>query len=128
MEALQTISTELQKTYSCLPVMTYVPCIGEVCAVQFSHDMVSRILPQAKELETQVDYVIESFLLFVYMQKWYRGLVQSLASDQKTAHTLYIDFGNEETVPVDRIKPLAANIQPLFPCVSTHSHKSNWLV
>lgn len=61
------------------------------------------------------------------MQKWYRGLVQSLASDQKMAHILYIDFGNEENVPIDRIKPLAANIQLLSPCVSTYSHESNWL-
>ncbi|XP_041672490.1 tudor domain-containing protein 1 [Cheilinus undulatus] len=87
LEALQKISTELQKTYSCPSVTTYAPCVGEVCAVQFSTDM-----------------------------KWYRGLVQSFAADQKTANILYIDFGNEEDVPVERIKPLADNIQPCWPC------------
>ncbi|XP_035513908.1 tudor domain-containing protein 1 isoform X3 [Morone saxatilis] len=87
LEALQSITTELQKMYSCPSVTTYVPCVGEVCAVQFSCDL-----------------------------NWYRGLVQTLATDQKTANILYIDFGNEEDVPVDRIKPLAANIQPLCPC------------
>ncbi|XP_063748517.1 tudor domain-containing protein 1 isoform X2 [Eleginops maclovinus] len=87
LEALQSISQELQKTYSCPSVTTYVPHAGEVCAVKFSFDM-----------------------------KWYRGLVQTLAADQKTAYILYIDFGNEENVPVDRIKPLAANIQPFCPC------------
>ncbi|XP_029312233.1 tudor domain-containing protein 1 [Cottoperca gobio] len=85
--ALQSISTELQKTYSCPSVTTYVPHVGEVCAVQFSCDL-----------------------------NWYRGLVQTLAADQKSANILYIDFGNEEDVPVDRIKHLAANIQPFCPC------------
>ncbi|XP_070708417.1 tudor domain-containing protein 1 [Pempheris klunzingeri] len=87
LEALQIISTELQKTYSCPSVTTYVPCVGEVCAVQFSCDL-----------------------------SWYRGLVQTLTTDQRKANILYIDFGNEEDVPVDRIKPLTANIQPFCPC------------
>ncbi|CAK6974631.1 LOW QUALITY PROTEIN: tudor domain-containing protein 1 [Scomber scombrus] len=85
--ALQCISTELQKTYICPSVTTHVPSGGEVCAVQFSTDL-----------------------------NWYRGLVQTLAADQKTAKVLYIDFGNEENVPVDRIRPLATNIQPFCPC------------
>ncbi|XP_010790420.1 tudor domain-containing protein 1 [Notothenia coriiceps] len=85
--ALQRISRELQKTYSCSSVTTYVPHVGEVCGVKFCFDM-----------------------------NWYRGLVQTLAADQKTAKILYIDFGNEENVPVDRIKPLAANVPPFCPC------------
>ncbi|XP_056285951.1 tudor domain-containing protein 1 isoform X2 [Pseudoliparis swirei] len=87
LKALQNISTELQKLYSCPSVTTYVPCVGEVCAVQFSCDL-----------------------------NWYRGLVQTLSADQKMANILYIDFGNEETVPVDRIKPLSTKIQPCCPC------------
>ncbi|KAF7655254.1 hypothetical protein LDENG_00058860 [Lucifuga dentata] len=88
MEALQSISMELQKTRSgCATVAAYVPCLGEVCSVQFSCDL-----------------------------KWYRGLVQTLSPIQKTANVLYIDFGNEEDVPVERIKPLAANIPLIAPC------------
>ncbi|KAM7370781.1 hypothetical protein PAMP_010302 [Pampus punctatissimus] len=87
LEALESINAELQKTYSCPSVTTHIPCVGEVCAVQFFCDL-----------------------------NWYRGLVQTLAADQKTANVLYIDFGNEENVPVNRIRPLAANIQPLCPC------------
>ncbi|XP_040922770.1 tudor domain-containing protein 1 [Toxotes jaculatrix] len=87
LEALQVISTELQKTYSCSSVTTYMPCVGEVCSVQFSCDL-----------------------------KWYRGLVQTLDADQKMANILYIDFGNEEDVPLDRIRPLTADIQPFCPC------------
>uniref|UniRef100_A0A3Q3KD09 Tudor domain-containing protein 1 n=2 Tax=Monopterus albus TaxID=43700 RepID=A0A3Q3KD09_MONAL len=86
LEALQSISAELQKTYSCPSVMTYVPCVGEVCGVQYSCDL-----------------------------KWYRGLVQTFAADQKMANILYIDFGNEEDVPVNRIRPLT-NIKPFCPC------------
>ncbi|MEQ2266860.1 hypothetical protein XENORESO_020116, partial [Xenotaenia resolanae] len=86
LEALQIISTELQKTCSNPSGTAYLPCDGEVCAVQFSCD-----------------------------KNWYRGLVQSLAAD-KTANILYIDFGNEEKVPFERIRPLPANIQQFCPC------------
>ncbi|XP_069374095.1 tudor domain-containing protein 1 isoform X1 [Paralichthys olivaceus] len=87
LEALQVISVELQTAYSCPSVTTYVPCVGEVCGVQFSSDL-----------------------------NWYRGLVQTLSTDQKTVKILYIDFGNEEYVPVTRIRPMSANIQPFCPC------------
>uniref|UniRef100_A0A7N8XPG8 Tudor domain containing 1 n=1 Tax=Mastacembelus armatus TaxID=205130 RepID=A0A7N8XPG8_9TELE len=87
LKTMQSITTELQKTCSCSSVMTYVPCVGEVCGVQFSTDL-----------------------------NWYRGLVQTLAPDQKIANILYIDFGNEENVPVDRVRPLPANIKPFCPC------------
>ncbi|XP_071385960.1 tudor domain-containing protein 1-like, partial [Centroberyx affinis] len=88
LKTLDSISMDLQKTYSgCTSVTAYTPNLGEVCAVQFSRDL-----------------------------NWYRGLVQSVAADQKTANILYIDFGNEEDVAVDRIKPLAANIQLVPPC------------
>ncbi|KAM4715222.1 tudor domain-containing protein 1 [Anableps anableps] len=87
LEALQIISTELQKTSSNSSGTAYVPCDGEVCTVQFSCD-----------------------------KNWYRGLVQTLAADKKTANILYIDFGNEENVPVERIRPLPANIQHFRPC------------
>ncbi|KAG7507722.1 hypothetical protein JOB18_042668 [Solea senegalensis] len=87
LEAMRIISTELQKAYSCPSVTTYVPCVGEVCGVQFSCDM-----------------------------NWYRGLVKTLSADQKMAKILYIDFGNEEDVPVERIRTLTAKIQPFCPC------------
>nr|XP_004567589.2 tudor domain-containing protein 1 [Maylandia zebra] len=87
LESLQSISTELQKTYCSSSVTTHVPCVGEICAVQFSCDM-----------------------------NWYRGLVQTLAPDHKMANVLYIDFGNEENVPVDRIRALTADIKPFCPC------------
>ncbi|KAG7282333.1 hypothetical protein CRUP_002721 [Coryphaenoides rupestris] len=50
------------------------------------------------------------------VQNWYRGLVQSVPMDQKTASILYIDFGNEEDVPLARIRRLAPNIQLVPPC------------
>ncbi|XP_068162272.1 tudor domain-containing protein 1 [Antennarius striatus] len=84
---LQTVSTELEKMYRSPSTTTYIPYVGEVCAVQFSCDL-----------------------------NWYRGLTQNVSTDRTTASILYIDFGNEEDVPVDRIKPLAANIQPFCPC------------
>ncbi|CAJ1081033.1 tudor domain-containing protein 1 isoform X3 [Xyrichtys novacula] len=103
LEALQNINTELHKTFSSPSATTYIPCVGEVCAVQFSID-----------------------------RSWYRGLVQTLAADQEMANILYIDFGNEEDVPVERIKPLADNIKRFCPCAmechitSVESAGGNW--
>ncbi|XP_051925326.1 tudor domain-containing protein 1 isoform X2 [Hippocampus zosterae] len=87
LETLQSISSQLQKSPSCPSVPLHVPCVGEVCAAQFSADLI-----------------------------WYRGLVQKLAADKKSAHILYIDYGNEEDVPVDRIRPLPADLEPFHPC------------
>ncbi|XP_069014809.1 tudor domain-containing protein 1-like [Embiotoca jacksoni] len=67
--------------------MMYVPCVGEVCVIQFSCDL-----------------------------NWYRGLVQTLDADHKMPKVLNIDFGNEESVPVDRIRPMTTNIQPFCSC------------
>lgn len=61
------------------------------------------------------------------MKSWYRGLVQTLAAEQKMANILYIDFGNEECVPLDRIKQLATKIQPYPPCVSKYSVNLDYL-
>ncbi|XP_024141314.1 tudor domain-containing protein 1 isoform X1 [Oryzias melastigma] len=86
-EALMSITVELQKTPNVSTGTPYVPCVGEVCSVQFSCDL-----------------------------SWYRGLIQTLAADQKAAHVLYIDYGNEENVPVERIKPLSVDAKPFCPC------------
>lgn len=48
-------------------------------------------------------------------------------ADQKMAHILYIDFGNEECVPLGRIKQLATKIQPFCPCVSKYPFKFSYL-
>uniref|UniRef100_A0A3B4B491 Tudor domain containing 1 n=1 Tax=Periophthalmus magnuspinnatus TaxID=409849 RepID=A0A3B4B491_9GOBI len=87
LEALQMITVELQKTYSIPSATAHTPVVDEVCAVQFSCDM-----------------------------NWYRGLVQNLAADQNSAQVLYIDFGNKEKVPFERIKPLTAKLQQFGPC------------
>ncbi|KAK7919576.1 hypothetical protein WMY93_010860 [Mugilogobius chulae] len=87
LEALQMITLELQKTYSIPTATVHTPVVDEVCAVQYSCDM-----------------------------NWYRGLVQNVDADQKTAHVLYIDFGNEEKVPFEKIKPLTVKLQQFSPC------------
>uniref|UniRef100_A0A673XBG8 Tudor domain-containing protein 1 n=1 Tax=Salmo trutta TaxID=8032 RepID=A0A673XBG8_SALTR len=86
-EALRAITVELQKTNGGSLGTDYKPDTGEVCAVKYSLD-----------------------------QNWYRGVVQSVAADDGNANVLYIDFGNEEDVTLDRIKPLAASIEPIPPC------------
>ncbi|XP_064807023.1 tudor domain-containing protein 1 [Oncorhynchus masou masou] len=86
-EALRAVTVELQKTNGGSLGTDYKPNTGEVCAVKYSLD-----------------------------QNWYRGVVQSVAADDGNAKVLYIDFGNEEDVTLDRIKPLAASIEPIPPC------------
>ena len=45
-------------------------------------------------------------------------IVQDIDVVQKKAHVLYIDYGNEEIVPVNRIQQLNKHIDLFPPCVS----------
>uniref|UniRef100_A0A8B9K8U9 Tudor domain containing 1 n=1 Tax=Astyanax mexicanus TaxID=7994 RepID=A0A8B9K8U9_ASTMX len=86
-ETLRSITVALQKTYGSSHPAEYKPEIGELCTVKFSVD-----------------------------QNWYRGEVESVDLDRLTAKVLYIDFGNEEDVSFDKIRPMAENIDPAPPC------------
>ncbi|KAL2078027.1 hypothetical protein ACEWY4_025712 [Coilia grayii] len=85
-ESLQKISVELQKACGGLVTGPHTPEAGEICAVKFSQDQI-----------------------------WYRGLVQTVSGDQQSAKVLYIDFGNEEDVPFERIKPLPDTVDRSAP-------------
>ncbi|XP_041939544.1 tudor domain-containing protein 1 isoform X2 [Alosa sapidissima] len=85
-ESLRKISMELQKTCGGSSASPYSPDVAEICAIKFSQD-----------------------------QHWYRGLVQTVSGDQQNARVLYIDFGNEEDVPFDRIRPLPDSIDRTAP-------------
>lgn len=63
--ALNSISTELQKTYSCPSVTTYVPCTEEVCAVQFSCDLVRVAFSSnlSRWTSTQICSLVQSLTL-----------------------------------------------------------------
>ncbi|XP_064177328.1 tudor domain-containing protein 1 isoform X4 [Anguilla rostrata] len=78
-ELLHNVTMALQKTYAGSLGTEYLPDYGELCAVKYSQD-----------------------------QNWYRGAVQSTDAVYKTASVFYIDFGNQEVVTLDRIKPLSA--------------------
>lgn len=68
MTTLQTITMELQKTYSCPPAMTYTPCVGEVCAVQFSSDMVSKDTFK-RVVKMQLHRITDCCLCFLQMRR-----------------------------------------------------------
>ncbi|XP_051769791.1 tudor domain-containing protein 1 isoform X3 [Ctenopharyngodon idella] len=85
-ESLKNITAELQKAYSTSFAPEYKPEIGELCAVKFSLD-----------------------------RNWYRAEVQSVDVARKTANVFYIDFGNEENVTLDNIRPLSDNIDAAPP-------------
>ncbi|TSK14749.1 Tudor domain-containing protein 1 [Bagarius yarrelli] len=86
-ETLKSITVNLQKAYSGSLASVYKPEVGELCAVKFSLD-----------------------------QNWYRGGIESVDLHHQTAKVLYIDFGNEEEVKFDQIRPMMANIGSAPPC------------
>uniref|UniRef100_A0AAY4DFF5 Tudor domain-containing protein 1 n=1 Tax=Denticeps clupeoides TaxID=299321 RepID=A0AAY4DFF5_9TELE len=86
-DALRSISVELQKLSGTSACSLYRPQEGEICSVKYTQD-----------------------------QNWYRGLIQAVDAEQQSASVLYIDFGNEEVASFDRIKPLPPGVDPIAPC------------
>ena len=58
-------------------------------------------------------------LSFTPTQTWNRALVKEVDILQKKAQVFYIDYGNEENIPLSWIKALHKDTELLFPpCVS----------
>ncbi|KAL1788808.1 tudor domain-containing protein 1 isoform X1 [Sigmodon hispidus] len=86
LEYMNQLSTSLKETYAnIVPEDGYLPVKGEICVAKYTVD-----------------------------QTWNRAIIQSIDVLQKKAQVLYIDYGNEEVIPIDRIHPLNRNID-LFP-------------
>ncbi|KAM6183165.1 tudor domain-containing protein 1 isoform 6-T6 [Erethizon dorsatum] len=79
------LSASLKETYANMVHEDYIPIKGEVCVAKYAVD-----------------------------QTWNRVIIQDVDVLQKTAQVLYIDYGNEEIIPVNRIHQLNRNIE-LFP-------------
>lgn len=59
-------------------------------------------------------------LSFIPTQTWNRVLVKDVDMLQKKAQVFYIDYGNEENIPLSWIKALHKDTELLFPpCVSS---------
>nr|KAF6425870.1 tudor domain containing 1 [Molossus molossus] len=65
----------------------YIPVKGEVCVAKYTVD-----------------------------QTWNRVIIQDVDMLQKKAQVLYIDYGNEEIIPINRIQQLNRNIDLFPPC------------
>ncbi|XP_051679609.2 tudor domain-containing protein 1 isoform X2 [Oryctolagus cuniculus] len=88
LEYMSQLSVSLKEAYAGLGTEEeYVPAKGEVCVAKYTAD-----------------------------QTWNRVVVQDVDVLQKEAHVLYIDFGNEETIPVNRIRQLNRSIDLFPPC------------
>ncbi|XP_004839072.1 tudor domain-containing protein 1 [Heterocephalus glaber] len=80
------LSASLKETYAnMVHEEDYIPIKGEVCVAKYTVD-----------------------------QTWNRVMIQDVDELQKTAQVLYIDYGNKEIIPVNRIHQLNRNIE-LFP-------------
>ncbi|XP_040342448.1 tudor domain-containing protein 1 isoform X3 [Herpailurus yagouaroundi] len=88
LEYMNQLSTCLKETYAnAVHEEDYIPVKGEVCVAKYTVD-----------------------------QTWNRVIIRDVDMLQKKAQVLYIDYGNEEIIPVNRIHQLNRNIDLFPPC------------
>ncbi|XP_007173183.1 tudor domain-containing protein 1 [Balaenoptera acutorostrata] len=88
LEYVNQLSVSLKETYANKAhEEDYIPVKGEVCVAKYTVD-----------------------------QTWNRVIIQDVDVLQKEAHVLYIDYGNEEVIPVNRIHQLNRKIDLFPPC------------
>ncbi|KAM9051296.1 tudor domain-containing protein 1 isoform 2-T2 [Megaptera novaeangliae] len=88
LEYVNQLSASLKETYANKAhEEDYIPVKGEVCVAKYTVD-----------------------------QTWNRVIIQDVDVLQKEAHVLYIDYGNEEIIPVNRIHQLNRKIDLFPPC------------
>ncbi|XP_037597656.1 tudor domain-containing protein 1 isoform X4 [Cebus imitator] len=87
LEYMNQLSASLKETYANMHEKDYIPVKGEVCVAKYTVD-----------------------------QTWNRVIIQDVDVLQKKAHVLYIDYGNEEIIPLNRIYQLNKKIDLYPPC------------
>ncbi|XP_045294961.1 tudor domain-containing protein 1 isoform X2 [Leopardus geoffroyi] len=88
LEYMNQLSACLKETYAnAVHEEDYIPVKGEVCVAKYTVD-----------------------------QTWNRVIIRDVDMLQKKAQVLYIDYGNEEIIPVNRIHQLNRNIDLFPPC------------
>ncbi|XP_063473538.1 tudor domain-containing protein 1 isoform X4 [Symphalangus syndactylus] len=87
LEYMNQLSVSLKETYANMHEKDYIPVKGEVCIAKYTVD-----------------------------QTWNRAIIQNVDVQQKKAHVFYIDYGNEEIIPLNRIYHLNRNIDLFPPC------------
>ncbi|XP_054948280.1 tudor domain-containing protein 1 [Pan paniscus] len=87
LEYMNQLSASLKETYANMHEKDYIPVKGEVCIAKYTVD-----------------------------QTWNRAIIQNVDVQQKKAHVLYIDYGNEEIIPLNKIYHLNRNIDLFPPC------------
>ncbi|XP_072596189.1 tudor domain-containing protein 1 isoform X1 [Vulpes vulpes] len=88
LEYMNQLSRSFKETYANMTQKEdYIPVKGEVCVAKYTVD-----------------------------QTWNRVIIQEIDMLQKKAQVLYIDYGNEEIIPINRIHQLNRNIGLFPPC------------
>ncbi|XP_015413448.1 PREDICTED: tudor domain-containing protein 1 [Myotis davidii] len=88
LEYMNQLSASLKETYAnTVHEEDYIPVKGEVCVAKYTVD-----------------------------QTWNRVIIQDVDMLQKKAQVLYIDYGNEEIIPLNRIQQLNRHIDLFPPC------------
>ncbi|XP_012578955.1 PREDICTED: tudor domain-containing protein 1 [Condylura cristata] len=88
LEYMNQLSVSLKETYANVAhEEDYIPVKGEICVAKYTVD-----------------------------QTWNRVIIQDIDMLQKKVQVLYIDYGNEEMIPINRIHQLNRSIDLLPPC------------
>ncbi|XP_037660722.1 tudor domain-containing protein 1 [Choloepus didactylus] len=87
LEYMDQLSVSLKTYANTVQEENYVPVKGEVCVAKYTVD-----------------------------QMWNRAIIKDVDVLQKEAQVLYIDYGNEEMIPINRIHQLNKNIDSFPPC------------
>ncbi|KAI4551049.1 hypothetical protein MJT46_020153, partial [Ovis ammon polii x Ovis aries] len=88
LDYMNRLSASLKETYANKAhEEEYVPVKGEICVAKYTVD-----------------------------QTWNRVIIQDVDLLQKVAQVLYIDYGNEEIIPINRIHQLTRKIDLFPPC------------
>ncbi|KAJ9060508.1 hypothetical protein DSO57_1030164 [Entomophthora muscae] len=85
LKELDRLMSELKIHHSSVSSASFSPKVGSLCSAQFSLD-----------------------------NQWYRAKVRKL-NGTKSAEVVYLDFGNAETVPLSRLRPLPEKLSKLKP-------------
>lgn len=130
------VSVDLKSTQLC--EITFVENLGEFYFVLNSEkNTLDTIVQKVSEVYTtggsylnksEVEANMSCVAQYAEDQQWYRAIIKSL--DGPNAHIEFVDYGNKETVPIEKLKAITAEIAAYpgqaLPCKMFRVPKDSW--